>query len=112
VRAEDEPGSRVGVAPPGPLVAGAVLDDLKPAGGALAGKPLTQGVVLASPGEPVVAAGPWVAADEAQRFPHPVKTAPRLGATGGFTEGSRTPLTVHPARSVVSLSGATEQAVT
>ena len=60
VRADDDagvPGGHRGirVAPPGPLVAHPVGGEVEPAVGALAGEPLAQVVVLAGPGEPVVA---------------------------------------------------------
>ena len=56
VRADDDAGRRVGVTPPAPLVAGAVLDEVETTGRALGGEPLTQVVVGAGPGVAAVAA--------------------------------------------------------
>ena len=60
VRADDDAGVPGGdrgvrVTPPGPLVAHPVGREVEASGGALAGEPLPQVVVLAGPGEPVVA---------------------------------------------------------
>ena len=61
------------VAPPGPLVAHPVLDEVEPAVGALAGEPLAQVVVLAGPREAVVAAAVAVAAEGLEVGPHPAE---------------------------------------
>ena len=66
----------VGVSPPGPLVAGAVLHDVQAPGGALAGEPLPQVGVLTGPREAAVATRAGVAADLLERRPHRVEGPP------------------------------------
>ena len=82
----------VGVAPPGPLVAGAVQGEVQTPSGALPGEPLPQRVVLAGPGVPPVPAGRRVPADRGELGPHGVEGAQRrhghrdtrvLGVHGG-----------------------------
>ncbi len=70
----------VRVAPPRPLVAGAVLHQVQAPCRRLAGEPLPQRHVVAGPGEPAVAAGARVPADALERRPHRVKAhVPNLG---------------------------------
>ena len=76
VRADDDAGVAGGdrgirVAPPGPLVAHPVGREVEPTVGALAGEPLAQVVVLAGPGEAVVAPAVVVEAQGLEVVPHP-----------------------------------------
>ena len=82
VRAEDDTRAAsvrwrsVGIAPPGPEVAGPVVDEVEPPGGRLAGEPLPQVGVLARPGEAPVAAGARMPPDPGEVGPHPVEGRP------------------------------------
>ena len=96
-------GGGIGVAPPRPLVAHAVLGQVEAAGRALAGEPLAQVVVLIGPGETAVAAGAGVAAHRLECSPHRleahssdssrlVSSAMRERAAGRFRSlGDRSP---------------------
>ncbi len=90
VRADDDAGVTGGhrgirVAPPRPLVAHPVGGEVEAAFGALAGEPLAQVVVLAGPGEPVVAAALAVDAQGLEVVPHP--TEPRGGPAVEWRRG-------------------------
>src|SRR5699024_5048833 len=89
-------GGGVRVAPPRPLIAGPVLDQLQSARSRLPGEPLPQRVVLPGPREPVVTTRPVVPSDRDQLVPHPVER-PDPGRTRGDHDqlpsciGTRTP---------------------
>ena len=80
VRAGDDAGPvRVGIAPPGPQVAGPVGRDVQPAGLGLAREPVPQLGVLPGPGEPPVPAGARIAPDGGASRSHGSK--PRAAVT-------------------------------
>src|SRR5665647_51674 len=63
----------IGITPPGPLVPGAVSDQVQPAARRLAGEPLAQRRVLRGPRKTTVAPGTRLAADGLDRRPHAVE---------------------------------------